>query len=113
MGSLRRARGDRRRPQAPVGRSRAREKRRASRGIRLRRLARKPLLSWRVSDRTSVPSAAGVRHGRRVVRRFWYITLRQYAGEHTAEKPYERFTIPFVDYGRGDGLSVGPGQDME
>ena len=50
---------------------------------------------------------------RRVVRRFWYITLRQYAGEHTAEKPYERFSIPFVDYGRGDGLSVGPGQDME
>jgi hypothetical protein len=50
---------------------------------------------------------------RRVARRFWYITLRQYAEEYSAEKPYERFTIPFVDYGRGDGLSVGPGQDME
>ena len=50
---------------------------------------------------------------RRVARRFWYITLRQYAEEYSGEKPYERFTIPFVDYGRGDGLSVGPGQDME
>jgi hypothetical protein len=50
---------------------------------------------------------------RRVARRFWYVTLRQYAEEDYAERPYERLTIPFVDYGRGDGLSVGPGQDME
>jgi hypothetical protein len=50
---------------------------------------------------------------RRVARRFWYITLRQYADEYSAEKSFERFTIPFVDYGRGDGLSVGPGQDRE
>ena len=50
---------------------------------------------------------------RRVARRFWYTTLRQYADEYAAEKPYEAFTIPFVDYGRGDGLSVGPGQDRE
>ncbi|MGH3109048.1 MAG: hypothetical protein ACRDN7_10660 [Rubrobacter sp.] len=50
---------------------------------------------------------------RRVARRFWYVTLRQYADEDYSEKPYEQFTIPFVDYGRGDGLSVGPGQDME
>ena len=50
---------------------------------------------------------------RRILRRFWYVTLRQYADEDYREKPYEQFTIPFVDYGRGDGLSVGPGQDME
>jgi hypothetical protein len=50
---------------------------------------------------------------RRAVRRFWYVTLRQYADEDYREKPYEQFTIPFVDYGRGDGLSVGPGQDIE
>jgi hypothetical protein len=50
---------------------------------------------------------------RRIARRFWYVTLRQYADEDYTEKPYEQFTIPFVDYGRGDGLSVGPGQDME
>jgi hypothetical protein len=50
---------------------------------------------------------------RRVARSFWYKTLRQYSDEYSAEKPYELFTIPFVDYGRGDGLSVGPGQDRE
>src|SRR5215213_8588402 len=50
---------------------------------------------------------------RRVARRFWYVTLRQYADEDYREKSYEQFTIPFVDYGRGDGLSVGPGQDKE
>ena len=50
---------------------------------------------------------------RRVARRFWYITLRQYAEEDYAEQIYEKFAIPFVDYGRGDGLSVGPGQDKE
>jgi hypothetical protein len=50
---------------------------------------------------------------RRVARRFWYRTLRQYADEDAIEMPYELFTIPFVDYGRGDGLSVGPGQDRE
>jgi hypothetical protein len=50
---------------------------------------------------------------RRILRRFWYVTLRQYAEEGYREKAYEQFTIPFVDYGRGDGLSVGPGQDME
>ena len=50
---------------------------------------------------------------RRILRRFWYVTLRQYADEDYRDKPYEQFTIPFVDYGRGDGLSVGPGQDRE
>jgi len=50
---------------------------------------------------------------RRILRRFWYVTLRQYAEEGYREKAYEQFTVPFVDYGRGDGLSVGPGQDME
>src|SRR5215218_4780076 len=50
---------------------------------------------------------------RRIARRFWYVTLRQYADEDYREKPYEQFTIPFVDYGRGDGWAVGPGQDRE
>jgi hypothetical protein len=50
---------------------------------------------------------------RRVALRFWYTTLRQYAGENSAEMPYEKFTIPFVDYGRGDGWAVGPGQARE
>jgi hypothetical protein len=46
---------------------------------------------------------------RKVVRSLWYRTLRQY----WEEDPSELFTIPFVDYGRGDGLSVGPDQDRE
>ena len=50
---------------------------------------------------------------RKAARSFWYRTLRQYSDEYSAEMPYELFTIPFVDYGRGDGLSVGPGQDWE
>jgi hypothetical protein len=50
---------------------------------------------------------------RKAARSFWYRTLRQYTDEYSAEMPYELFTIPFVDYGRGDGLSVGPGQDRK
>src|SRR5215204_3033125 len=50
---------------------------------------------------------------RKTARSFWYRTLRQYSDEYSAEVPYELFTIPFVDYGRGDGLSIGPGQDRE
>jgi hypothetical protein len=46
---------------------------------------------------------------RKAARIFWYRTLRQYA----EKDPSELFTIPFVDYGRGDGLSVGPNQDRE
>jgi len=46
---------------------------------------------------------------RKAARLFWYRTLRQYA----EKDPSELFTIPFVDYGRGDGLSVGPNQDRE
>ena len=46
---------------------------------------------------------------RKAARLFWYRTLRQY----TEKDPSELFTIPFVDYGRGDGLSVGPDQDRE
>ena len=45
----------------------------------------------------------------KTARLFWYKTLRQYA----EKDPSELFTIPFVDYGRGDGLSVGPDQDRE
>src|ERR671913_317341 len=46
---------------------------------------------------------------RKAARHFWYRTLRQYAEKDLSEL----FTIPFVDYGRGDGLSVGPDQDRE
>jgi hypothetical protein len=45
--------------------------------------------------------------------RFWQSTLRQ--GEPDAPPPdiAGLFRIPFVDYARGDGLSIGPGGDHE
>jgi hypothetical protein len=40
---------------------------------------------------------------------FWRITLRQ--GSHAGETPrFGVVRIPFVDYARGDGLRIGPGQ---
>jgi hypothetical protein len=50
-------------------------------------------------------------------RRFWHKTLRQYEGDE-AEPGREDgsptiFRIPFVDYARGDGLTIGPGQEKE
>ena len=59
------------------------------------------------------PLPRGLARARKAARSFWYRTLRQYSDEYSAEMPYELFTIPFVDYGRGDGLSVGPGEDRE
>lgn len=44
---------------------------------------------------------------------FWHNQLRQYAGEFEGERSGPAtnfFRIPFVDYARGDGLSIGPGQ---
>ena len=58
MGCLRGPRGGRRRSQAPVGRPGAGEGRRASRGVRLRRLARDPLFPGRVPDRAGFSPAA-------------------------------------------------------
>ena len=48
------------------------------------------------------------------VRRFWKQQLRQYSGP-TVENGDELnniFSIPFVDYARGDGLSIGPDQPI-
>lgn len=45
---------------------------------------------------------------------FWHEQLRQYQGEETTPAEEQRtnlFRIPFVDYARGDGLTVGPGQE--
>lgn len=48
------------------------------------------------------------------VQTFWRNTLRQYTGEEST-KDFDQyasiFRIPFVDYARGDGLSIGPGQE--
>ena len=48
------------------------------------------------------------------VRKFWHEQLRQYRGQEDEllDKPDSSsiFTIPFVDYARGDGLAIGPDQ---
>jgi hypothetical protein len=49
-------------------------------------------------------------------RSFWRKTLRQYSGDETRLEQNgvtNLFLIPFVDYARGDGVVVGPGQDKE
>jgi hypothetical protein len=50
-------------------------------------------------------------------RTFWRKTLRQYEGDD-AEPGQQNvastiFRVPFVDYARGDGLTIGPGQEKE
>ena len=45
------------------------------------------------------------------IQRFWHNQLRQYQGEEEAvEQASNFFRIPFVDYARGDGVSIGPGE---
>ncbi|MDQ3834842.1 MAG: hypothetical protein M3315_14720 [Actinomycetota bacterium] len=53
---------------------------------------------------------------RDVFRSFWRRTLRQYAGDGTRleQNGFKNlFLIPFVDYARGDGVVIGPGQHKE
>ncbi len=45
-----------------------------------------------------------------VVRRFWHDTLRQGDAEGPARGIDDKFTVPFVDYARGDGVRIGPGE---
>jgi hypothetical protein len=52
-----------------------------------------------------------------VARTFWRKKLRQYEGDD-AEPGQQNaaptlFRVPFVDYARGDGLTIGPGQEKE
>ncbi|MDP9410702.1 MAG: hypothetical protein M3P70_09395 [Actinomycetota bacterium] len=47
------------------------------------------------------------------VRTFWRTRLGQYVGDGEEEDSPGYFHIPFVDYARGDGLTVGPGGDRE
>lgn len=43
----------------------------------------------------------------------WRRTLKQEQAEETASNLLSVFQVPFVDYARGDGLSIGPGQNRE
>jgi hypothetical protein len=45
------------------------------------------------------------------IRSFWKTRLGQYVGDERANDGAPYFSIPFVDYARGDGLSVGEGGD--
>src|SRR5215211_2838022 len=45
------------------------------------------------------------------IRTFWKTRLGQYVGEGDEDDGSGYFSIPFVDYARGDGLSVGEGGD--
>jgi hypothetical protein len=50
------------------------------------------------------------------IQAFWHNQLHQYRGEGENGRSDERtniFRIPFVDYARGDGLVIGPGQEAE
>jgi hypothetical protein len=53
------------------------------------------------------PLPQRVRHALEVVERFWRRTLGQVGGRD------DPFRAPFIDFARGDGLSVGPGQERE
>jgi hypothetical protein len=47
---------------------------------------------------------------------FWRTLLRhdEHYGEEMPDKPgFNLFRVPFVDYARGDGISIGPGGDKE
>ncbi len=47
------------------------------------------------------------------VRSFWKTRLGQYVGDGEEDDSSGYFHIPFVDYARGDGLTVGPGGEKE
>lgn len=44
------------------------------------------------------------------LRRFWVETLKQGENEQIVEQVGALFSIPFVDYARGDGVAIGPGK---
>jgi hypothetical protein len=47
------------------------------------------------------------------IRNFWIWTLRQGQTKKDEMLAAGRVTVPYIDYARGDGLRVGPGQDHE
>ena len=53
-----------------------------------------------------LPIPQRVKDALEVLQRFWRRTLGQRGGENP-------FRVPFIDFARGDGLSVGPGQERE
>ena len=48
-----------------------------------------------------------------VSQRLWRGVLRQGDADKLAEQINDIFNIPFIDYARGDGFAIGPGQDSD
>ena len=59
----------------------------------------------------NIPLPAPLARTANAVRGFWKERLGQYAGEGEEEGGPGNLHIPFVDYARGDGLSIGAGSD--
>ncbi|AHY48328.1 Hypothetical Protein RradSPS_3045 (plasmid) [Rubrobacter radiotolerans] len=57
----------------------------------------------------SLPLPRPLARAARAVRRFWRKTLGQYGTDGSGGY----LSVPFVDYARGDGLSIGPGAERE
>jgi hypothetical protein len=60
-----------------------------------------------------LPAFRGVRGVFDLLRHVWRDTLRQGDPGDLAARVEAALSIPFIDYARGDGKSVGPGQDAE
>lgn len=58
-----------------------------------------------------LPASRRLRGAFEGLRRFWRDTLRQDDPGDLAARFEGTFSIPFVDYARGDGLAIGPGGD--
>ena len=53
-----------------------------------------------------------IRRAARVGNTFWKETLGQGQAERTLETEHSQISVPFIDYARGDGLAIGPGQEL-
>ncbi|HET7479127.1 MAG TPA: hypothetical protein VFJ72_06390 [Rubrobacteraceae bacterium] len=60
-----------------------------------------------------VPLPRSIARGAGALRSFWQEKMGQFAGEHEGRGGSSYLSIPFVDYARGDGLTIGPGQERE
>jgi hypothetical protein len=61
----------------------------------------------------SLPLPARFARAAGAMRGFWRKRLGQYAGDDEEGGASSYLRIPFVDYARGDGLTIGPGGDRE
>src|SRR5215203_3769374 len=59
------------------------------------------------------PGERNIRGPLDLTRRLWRDTLGQPDPGDLAARARRAFSVPFVDYARGDGLVVGPGGDVE